>query len=98
MPLRMYRFRWVPGGAYGSQCATTRVVRAEDAKDAVFMFENERRHDGVPRDYTVAAVAPDACPTCLGFPFEQEQAAKKCWQCQGTGVAPKRDDEPTEVR
>jgi hypothetical protein len=83
MPLRKYRFRWVDDFSNGH--ATARVVCAEDAKDAIIMFEHERRNDGIPKHYAIAAIAPDACPTCLGFPHEQ---AEKCWQCKGTGIMP----------
>jgi hypothetical protein len=83
MPLRKYRFRWVVNCGTGQDA--TRVVCAEDAKDAIIMFEHERRSDGIPKHYTMAAIAPDACPTCLGFPHER---AETCWQCGGTGQMP----------
>ena len=85
MPLRKYRFRWVPDSPFRNQYATTRVVCAEDAKDAIVMFEQGCRHDGTPKYYTIAAIAPDACPSCLGFPHELEV---KCEQCGGTGTLP----------
>jgi hypothetical protein len=83
MPLRKYRFRWMISYATGD--AVNRVVSAMDAKDAITLFEHHMRSEGIPRQYTIAAIAPDACPTCLGFPHER---AETCWQCGGTGQMP----------
>ena len=83
MKLRKYRFRWVVDFASGSSNA--HVVCAEDVKDAMAMFEHEWRYEaGLPK-YSISAIAPDACPACLGFPYEQPE---KCRQCEGTGSLP----------
>ena len=83
MPLRKYRFLWITDVATAT--SVSRVVSAEDAKDAIIMFEHEHRSKGVPKYYTIAAIAPDACPTCMGFPYERDVS---CWQCNGTGRIP----------
>jgi len=84
MPLRRYRFRWVVDFSI-EDGSCSRIVCAEDVRDAMTMFEHEWRYKGGLPLYTIAAIAPDACPTCLGFPHEQ---LEPCGQCGGTGTLP----------
>lgn len=72
--LRRYLFSW--------QGYMRCIIDAEDAKDAMALFE---KRNPVVLDYAVSAVAREACSWCYGVPAGNEDP---CARCEGSGIDP----------